>query len=106
MLLITAQLEIKKIRPFFKPWSAPRLPSVQKLHEAQKNLASFLEPVIQARRDAEKNDPEWQKPDDMLTWLMNRQGEFGVKSTKHLAQLLLGLIFASIHTTTLTATNM
>jgi cytochrome P450 len=106
MLLITAQQEIKQIRPLFKPWSAPRLPSVKRLHDAQKNLVSFLEPVVQARKDAEKNDPEWQKPDDMLSWLMNRQGEFGLRSTQHLAQLLLGLIFASIHTTTLTATNM
>lgn len=106
MQLITAQRDIKKIRPLFKPWSAPRLPSVQKLHEAQKDLAKFLEPIIQARRDAEKDDPDWQKPDDMLTWLMSRQGQYGVKSAHHLAQLVLGLIFASIHTTTLTATNV
>ncbi|KAJ4355937.1 uncharacterized protein N0V89_003962 [Didymosphaeria variabile] len=104
--LITAQLDIKKLRPLFKPWFAPRLPSVQRLHEAEKNLASFLEPVVRARQDAEKNDPDWQKPDDMLTWLMNRQGEFGVRSTHQLAKLLLGLVFASIHTTTLTATNI
>ncbi|KAL1605327.1 hypothetical protein SLS60_004875 [Paraconiothyrium brasiliense] len=106
MQLITAQLDIKKLRPLFKPWFAPRLPSVQRLHEAEKNLASFLEPVVRARQDAEKNDPDWQKPDDMLTWLMNRQGEFGIRSTHQLAKLLLGLVFASIHTTTLTATNI
>ncbi|KAL5448482.1 hypothetical protein PMIN07_001004 [Paraphaeosphaeria minitans] len=106
MQLITAQLEIKKIRPLFKPWSAPRLDSVKKLHTSRKDLANFLEPIIQARRDAEKSDPDGQRPDDMVAWLMNRNGEFGIKSTHHLAQIVLGLIFASIHTTTLTATNI
>lgn len=106
MKLITAQLDIKAIRPILKPWSAPRLASVRELREAERNLATFVEPVVQARKDAEKNDDNWQMPDDMLGWLMGRQSEFGSRTTHQLAQVLLGLIFASIHTTTMTATNM
>ncbi|KAJ4297925.1 hypothetical protein N0V90_005824 [Kalmusia sp. IMI 367209] len=106
MELVAAQRDIKNVRPLFRPWYAPRLASVKKLHEAERKAEEYLEPIIQARRDAEKNDPNWQKPDDMLSWFMSRQEEYGNRTPKHLAKMQLGLIFAAIHTTTLTATNI
>lgn len=106
MQVIAAQHDIKKIRPILRPWYAPRLASVKKLKEAEKEAKDFLEPIIQARRDAEANDPDWQRPDDMLSWFMSRQDEYGPRTSLQLAQMQLGLIFAAIHTTTLTTTNM
>lgn len=106
MDLINAQRAIKKIRPLYRPYLAPRLPEIKRLLQRQKSAEAFLRPVVQARRDAEKNDPSYQKPDDLLSWFMNRSEDFGVESTEKLAKLQLGIIFAAIHTTTLTATNM
>ena len=106
LLLNTAQEDIKRLRPIFKPWTAPRLASVRKLHEARKQAEEFLKPVIQSRRDAKDNDPNWIDPDDMLSWLMKRQEENGDTTTKRAAAMQLGLNFAAIFTTTLTATNM
>ncbi|KAK3215156.1 hypothetical protein GRF29_19g2392484 [Pseudopithomyces chartarum] len=104
--LNTAQEDIKKLRPIFKPWTAPRLESVKKLHEARKQLEEFLAPIIQSRRDAKDHDPNWIEPDDMLSWLMKRQEEIGDTSTKRAAAMQLGLNFAAILTTTLTTTNI
>jgi cytochrome P450 len=106
MLLNTAQEDIKRLRPIFKPWTAPRLQSVKKLHEARKELEEFLAPIVQSRRDAKVHDPNWIEPDDMLSWLMKRQEEVGDTSTKRAAAMQLGLNFAAILTTTLTTTNM
>ena len=106
MQLINAQLDIKKLRPIFRPWTAPRLESVRKLHQAEKDAHAFLAPIIKSRQDAKKNDPDWQAPDDMLSWTMKRQEATGDSSIERTARMQLGLIFAAIHTTTMTATNM
>lgn len=106
MQLISAQLEIKQLRPLFRPWTAPRLESVRKLHTAERDAYEFLRPIIQTRRDAQKNDPDWKAPDDMLSWTMKRQEETGDPSLRRAAKMQLALIFAAIHTTTMTATNM
>jgi cytochrome P450 len=43
----------------------------------------------------------------MMQWLMDRSKEhYGVVSVEELAFLQLGLIFAAVHTTSLTATNI
>lgn len=106
MQLSAAQEDIKRLRPMFKPWTAPRLDSVKKLHEAKKQAREFLEPIIRARREAKLHDPDWVEPDDMLSWLMKRQEDVGDTSTDRAARMQLGLTFAAILTTTLTATNM
>lgn len=106
MQLITAQREIKALRPLFRPWAAPRLASVRALLKAENKAHAFLRPIIQARMNAKKKDPEWHESDDMLNWLMKRQEDIGDTSTARAARMQLGLIFAAIHTTTLTATNM
>lgn len=104
--LIEAQQAVKQVRPILRPFLAPRLPEILRLRQREKAAAEYLQPIVQARRDAEANDPNWQKPDDMLSWFMNRRDDYGVDSTAKLAKLQLGIIFAAIHTTTMTTTNM
>src|SRR4051812_28809386 len=41
-----------------------------------------------------------------MQWLLNHSAEHGVNSIEGLAKTQLGLIFAAIHTTTMTATNI
>jgi cytochrome P450 len=106
ILLMEAVRAIKGIRPWLRPFLAPRLPEIRKLRDMEKRAARHLEPIVRERMEAEKNDPNWQKPDDMMQWLLNRSADHGVVSVEKLAKMQLGLIFAAIHTTTMTATNI
>ncbi|KAF2268140.1 cytochrome P450 monooxygenase-like protein [Lojkania enalia] len=101
--LIGAQRAIKEMRPWLRPLLAPRLPEVRRLREREQQAQAFLKPIIKARLDAQK-DPEYQKPDDMLQWFMSKGGDSF--DSMRVAKFTLGLIFAAIHTTTMTATNI
>jgi cytochrome P450 len=106
MDFISARSKIQDMRPWLRPFLAPRLKEVRQLAKREEMARKIIYPVVQARRDAENNDPDYKKPEDMLQWLMNRLEESGDDSIERLAKSQLGLIFAAIHTTTLTATNM
>ncbi|KAI3390374.1 hypothetical protein diail_9883, partial [Diaporthe ilicicola] len=57
-------------------------------------------------KKAQNTDFDFQKPDDLLQWLLDDgQDKFGEKESQQLASIQLGLTFAAIHTTSLTATN-
>jgi cytochrome P450 len=102
--LMTAVQALKKLRPLTKAFWAPRLPEVQQLRKREKALSDFLWPIVEERMTAKAKDPNWQEPDDMLQWIINRSN--GKESIDKIASLQLGLIFAAIHTTTMTATNI
>ncbi|CAO2651171.1 Nn.00g094680.m01.CDS01 [Neocucurbitaria sp. VM-36] len=102
--LMTAVQAIKRTRPYLRPFLAPRLPEVRQLRERERRAAEYLQPIVRERMEAQKNDPNWQQPDDMMQWMMNRSQ--GVNSVAQIAKMQLGLIFAAIHTTTLTTTNI
>lgn len=106
MDVINLQQAIKQINPWLRPIRAPRLPEYSRLRRREKLAEELLQPIIDARRAAEANDPDYQRPDDMLAWFMQRSKDYRFHSTAELAKLQLGLIFAAIHTTTLTTTNM
>jgi hypothetical protein len=107
LLLFGAVFQIKPIRPWLRPFLVPRLPAIQQLRDMEKRAARHLEPIVRERMEAEKNDPNWQKPDDMMQWLINHGAEQpGGLSVEYLAEKQLGLIFAAIHTTTGSATNI
>jgi len=45
-------------------------------------------------------------PNVKMQWLLNHSAEHGVESVEQLARVQLGLIFAAVHTTTMTVTNI
>jgi cytochrome P450 len=99
--------EVKALNPWLKPIFAPRLAVRKRLQKREQQMAhDILYPVVRAREEAEAKDPNWEKPDDMLSWAMNRRKDYGGRSTEYMAKLQLGLIFAAVHTTTSSATNM
>jgi hypothetical protein len=106
MDVINVQQSVKLIKPWLRPILAPRLPAVKRLRKREKMAEDLLKPIVQARLDAERDDPNYKSPDDMLSWFMSRNDEFGGHSSALLAKMQLGLIFAAIHTTTLVTTNM
>ena len=102
--LMNAVTALKKVRPWLKPFLAPRLPEVVQLRKREKQLTDFLRPIVVERMTAKSKDPNWQAPDDMLQWMITRSD--GKDSIDRIAHFQLGLIFAAIHTTTMTATNI
>ncbi|KAH6875624.1 cytochrome P450 monooxygenase-like protein [Alternaria rosae] len=98
---------VKRMRPWLRPFLASGLPEIKKLRAIEKRAAKHLEPIVRERIEAEKNDPNWQKPEDLMQWLLTRTSQQGHAVTvESAATLQLGLIFAAVHTTTLSATNI
>lgn len=102
--LIDAVTAVKKLRPWLRPFLASRTPEICRLRQREKRATEFLQPVIQQRQAAAK-DPDWQKPDDMTQWMLDRSTGDNIPVERY-AKEQLGLIFAAIHTTSLTATNI
>ena len=72
MDMITAREEISQMSPWKRPFLAPRLKSVQQLKKRREQAKALLEPIVRARQEAEKKGgPDYQKPDDVLQWLIN-----------------------------------
>ncbi|OLN88210.1 Ent-kaurene oxidase 1 [Colletotrichum chlorophyti] len=102
--LMTAIRAVADIRPWMRPFTAGSKPEVKKLQRRVQEADRFLRPVVKARREAAMN-PDYQKPDDMLQWMMDAQSKFGKKGDEELARYQLSISFAAIHTTTATTTN-
>ncbi|EMT61125.1 cytochrome P450 [Fusarium oxysporum II5] len=104
MEVMGAQRAVQNMRPWLRPFRAQSLPEVKKLYQRIAEAEAFLEPVVKTRTDA-MNDPTYEKPDDFLQWLIDGKDKFPDKNSQNLAKVQLGLTFAAVHTTTLTATN-
>ncbi|TLD12775.1 uncharacterized protein PgNI_04126 [Pyricularia grisea] len=89
-----------------RPFRAWFLPEIKNLQKRERDFYALIEPIVRARREARRSDPNYQAPDDMLTWLEDSQGKTTNKSIREIARLQLGLSFAAIHTTTMTTTNI
>ncbi|KAF4498894.1 cycloheximide-inducible CIP70 (cytochrome P450 family) [Fusarium agapanthi] len=104
MEVMGAQRAVLNMRPWLRPFRAQSLPEVKKLYQRIAEAETFLEPVVKTRTDA-MNDPSYEKPADFLQWLIDGKDKFPDKNIQNLAKVQLGLTFAAVHTTTLTATN-
>lgn len=102
--LMNAVTALKKIRPWLKPFLASRAPEVIALRAREKQAERVLRPIVEERLKAKASDPNWQEPDDMLQWMINMSD--GKQSVATIATAQLGLIFAAIHTTSMTVTNI
>lgn len=102
--LMTAVHRVAPIPTWLRPIMSPFLPQVKKLQERVKVADQFLRPIVEERRKGAENE-DWQKPNDMLQWIIDSQHKFGKADAQHLARVQLEVSFAAIHTTTLTTTN-
>uniref|UniRef100_A0A093UP30 Ent-kaurene oxidase n=1 Tax=Talaromyces marneffei PM1 TaxID=1077442 RepID=A0A093UP30_TALMA len=64
--VVAAAQAVKLIRPFLRPWLAPRLPELRKLDQTERKAMQMLEPIVKARRDAQAKDPDLQQPNDTV----------------------------------------
>lgn len=102
--VMAAQNAVQHMRQWLRPFLAHRLPEVQRLNQQRAEAEEFLRPVIRRRRQI-LSDPGHERPDDMLSWLIETQVRSGKGGDRDLTEQQLGISFAAIHTTTLTATN-
>lgn len=103
--VMTAMRAVADISPWLRPFQAARTPEVKRVNQRFIEADAFLRPVVAARREAAKN-PDYQKPDDMLEWMMEAHTKFAQNDDdKELARYQLGISFAAIHTTTTTTIN-
>ncbi|KAH6611683.1 ent-kaurene oxidase [Boeremia exigua] len=105
--LIHAQHAIKQLRPVLKPFLASRLPEVKLLRDREFKIKQVLAPEVERRRAAAANDSNYVEPDDLLQWLLNRSSHGNKEATvDEIVKLQLAVIFAAIHTTAMTVTNI
>ncbi|KAH7015594.1 cytochrome P450 [Ilyonectria destructans] len=104
MEVMEAQRAVQRLRPWQRPFFANSLPQIKKLEQRIKEADEFMMPVVKRREEAAK-DPAFEKPTDMLQWIMDAREKFPDKNSRNMAKVQLGISFAAIHTTTLTATN-
>lgn len=104
MDLMTAVHLVAFVPRLLRPFVCPHLPQVKKLQQRIREADEFLRPIVTKRLENAKL-PGYEKPDDMLQWIIDSQEKFGDKGDKELAKMQLGISFAAIHTTTLTTTN-
>lgn len=102
--LMNAVYKIKAINPWLRPLLAPRCKEVRQLREREQRAEEYFRPLVEERVNARETDPNWQAPDDMLQWMINRAPKNIILSEIARSQLIL--TFAAIHTTTMTATNI
>lgn len=107
MEMFRAMQALTRIKPWKRPFVARFVPELKSLAQRTEKAKAFLKPVVDARLKAAATDPYWQKPDDVLQWVLDDgQNRFGKQSDEELANIQLALTFASIHTTTGALTNV
>lgn len=95
---------VSRVPLLLRPFLAPCLPPVKKLHQTLDQAERLLRPILKVRRQsAEGLDSE--EFDDMLQWLIISQMKSGRQQDTEIVGLQLTLSFTSIHTTASTATN-
>lgn len=96
---------IAAIKPEEREAKAPSLPQLLQLQNRRKRTLELIRPLIAARKKAMTEDIDYQAPDDMIQWILNGEIKYGKLSVEELAEIQLFLIFAAIHTTTMTTIN-
>lgn len=92
----------------FPDWAKPLvsifIPYSYRVTRALKKAKRLIIPLILERRELEKNDPEYVKPEDFLQYLMDGANQIEGRPDKAAHRLLI-LTLAAVHTTSMAATQ-
>ncbi|KAK8015187.1 ent-kaurene oxidase [Apiospora arundinis] len=100
----TAVVMLRMFPPFLHPIIARLLPSWWRAHRDIKTAHQIIGPAVRERRDKEANDIDYQKPHDLLQWMMDEaQGWETDPDSLALRQLVVNL--AALHTTSMATTH-
>ncbi len=102
---VTMTTMILKLFPLWlRPAIALVLPSARNVQTNLQRARKAMIPIINKRRQSETNDPNYQKPNDFLQWMMDAADSTEARPEK-LAHRLLNMVLGSAHTTTMTGTH-
>lgn len=92
---------------FLRPMVSRLTPGVNELQQQLRNVKDLIIPVVNQRRVAENSqDPDYQKPDDYLQYMMDLAQSKEEAEPGNLAHRLLGLMsMALVPTSAMTATH-
>ena len=95
---------LKRWPRLLRPLGQYFVPQLSRIAEHKRRAKAFFEPVIRERRAMmERGDPV---PEDMLQWMLLKSDDFRIHDDAELAFQQLSLTLASIHSTTMTLTQM
>lgn len=101
-----ATFEVKRWPKWFRS-TAVRLglcPSIQTAQAHRRRLTDLFKPMVAERKALMEAGSA--VPDDTFQWMLEKTIKHGIVNLQHLADMTLLIIFAAIHTTTLSATAM
>ncbi|EPE26982.1 Cytochrome P450 [Glarea lozoyensis ATCC 20868] len=110
--IFIAGWELKKYSQFVRPLiSRGLVPGVRGVWKQQAVARRLLIPMIRSRRAAEAHaqatGSKYQKPNDMVQWLMDNGAKASpTRTDKNLAELCLVVVFAALHAATQTLVNI
>lgn len=96
---------VGRMKQWLRPLRASSVPEIKRLNRRIRIAEDFFTPVIRKRIEGAKQ-PEWEKPDDVLQWLIDMQdAKYGDITARELSKRQLDISFAAIHTTNGVALN-
>lgn len=94
-----------------KLWCYPKLlhsimqyviPEVRNVRRYLKNGAKLLEPIMKQRQRATREDPNFDKPSDMVQWIVDNSEVKNSSDTDYVTKTQMLISVVAIHTTTMT----
>ncbi|UPK91460.1 hypothetical protein LCI18_002395 [Fusarium solani-melongenae] len=96
---------VGRMKQWLRPLRASSVPEIKRLNRRLQIAEDFFTPVIQKRIEGAKQSA-WEKPDDLLQWLIDMQdAKYGDTTARELSKRQLDISFAAIHTTNGVALN-
>lgn len=108
MDLVMASAVLKRIPSWLRSIAAEYLvPQAKLVRGHRRRMKRFLEPVIEARRKFLGDGKDGgERPDDLFQWMLEKAADKGITGAGDLTDMMLLLLLAAIHTTSLAVTNM
>ncbi|KAF7955865.1 hypothetical protein EAE96_004787 [Botrytis aclada] len=100
-------IQMRVIPPYLKRISSYLMPATWAVSRNLHNAQRLITPIVEERRRMETvNDPDYKPPNDFLQWLMDEAWNERDGQPSELVHRLLVLALASVHTTSMTATQV
>lgn len=96
----TSAKTIKWFPVLLRPLAARLMPQPARMRATRAAAQRLVQPIIRKRVEAAK-DPNWEKPDDLMQWIIDRLGDKAgtEEELHHHAHVQLALAMGAIHST-------
>ncbi|KAK5310325.1 hypothetical protein LTR93_012057 [Exophiala xenobiotica] len=95
-----AMKAIRKYPAWLRPIMAYFTPEVIEVQKLVRDAQTFFTPIVRAREEQKRMNPNYQKPNDMIQWAYDNMSPKQAANPLFLGHEQLVIAFASFHTTT------